>query len=230
MQGQSYTSRSGRRVPRKDFMPIATCCRRQCHDKVDEVNQKILFDSFWAIGNYDEQNMRIAGLMSNVTTKRPLAAAAVRGHYAATWHYKISVAPIAKEFVVCRQFFQKVFGITSDRLRVLHAKLLNGSALHSMRGKHHNRLRISPDVWLLLRGFCESIPHRGSHYSRMSKMKYFENPELNMTQLFSLFEDYYHAVTGSVLNVAFKTFRSYFNSHLEYAFRRPRTDICNLCF
>jgi len=48
--------------------------------------------------------------------------------------------------------------------------------------------------------------------------------------LFELFEDYYQSVLGDVLPVAFSTFKRYFNRNLEFSFRQPRTDICNVCF
>ena len=60
--------------------------------------------------------------------------------------------------------------------------------------------------------------------------KNFDNPDLSLQSLFELFEEYYQSVSGEILPVKFSTFEEYFNLNLEYSFRKPRTDICNVCF
>src|SRR6478735_5393609 len=71
VQGQSYVGRTGLMVEGKRFAPVTTCCKRQCHQKVDAVEQQSLFNEFWTIGDYDQQNQFLAGSMSNSQSKRP---------------------------------------------------------------------------------------------------------------------------------------------------------------
>jgi len=53
---------------------------------------------------------------------------------------------------------------------------------------------------------------------------------LNMTKLYELFLGYFEAITGRHLNLAFKTCELYFNVHIPFGFRLPRSDVCNKCY
>jgi len=114
----------------------------------------------------------------------------------------------------------------------LQDKILNGNDVNDQRGKHTSRpRRVDPDDWMLLHIFCKSLPHQKSHYhAGKSDRFYFTNPTLDMNKLYELFTDYFEAVTGRQLNVAFKTFEMYFIMHVPYGFRLPRSDVCNQCY
>ena len=145
----------------RDFVPVQHCCRRRCHEKVDPTDQEHLFRTFWKIGDYDQQNLYLNGLMSNVAIKRPLAAP-VRANYRCTWHYLMKVR--GRQSVVCRKFFHAVFDIGIKRTFLLQRKVMDDIELKSMRGKHMNRPhKISSDIWLLLKVFCESLHHCAAH-------------------------------------------------------------------
>lgn len=105
--------------------------------------------------------------------------------------------------------------------------------MHDRRGKHENHvIKLSDDVKQLIELHCLTIPHSESHYgSEKSNLKYFENSNLALNKLYSLFLDYYTAFTGNFdPPIDFSTYCKYFNHNLSYSFGQPRVDVCNLCY
>jgi hypothetical protein len=137
-----------------------------------------------------------------------------------------------KSVAVCQEFLRKVLNITKKRLEVIQGKLITGYPITDGRGKHKNRPnKTAQEVWELLHVFCDQLPHSTSHYSySRTQRKYFSNPQLNMRILWETFIDYYEAVSGKLLSIAFKSFERYFVTHLPFGFRRPRSDVCNMCY
>jgi len=188
MQGKSYVRSSGQRVPGRRFEPVQNCCRRRCHERINEDSQRVLFTDFWKLSDYEPQNVFLSGLMSS-TPVQSMYIAPIRANRGKNWHYKLKEKGI--ETVVCKQFFHLVFKVNIMRTRVLQDKLSSGIPLRSWRGCHDNRpQKTSQEVWVLLKLYCNSLPHRNSHYTSSAR-KYFENPLLNMSILYSAFLEYY---------------------------------------
>lgn len=53
---------------------------------------------------------------------------------------------------------------------------------------------------------------------------------LNIKKLFDLFCEYYHCITGTELSIKYNTSARYFNRNMAFSFRKPRTDVCNICY
>lgn len=65
-------------------------------------------------------------------------------------------------------------------------------------GRRESHVQLTEDLKRMIIEHCESIPHRSSHYKRKSSnLKYFENPSLNLTQLYKLFGEYYSEKIGA---------------------------------
>lgn len=229
VQGKSYVNRKNKVVPPRKFTAITACCKRNCCVKIPATQQRIVYMSFWSIGDYEAQNRQLAGLMSNIGTRSRLIAPRRRNRRA-RWKYTFNICGTL--IVVCQKFFHRVLKIPTKRSFTLQMKILDSVPLASQRGKHKNRPhRIDSGVWVLLKLFCASLPHRESHYSNLkTRRMYFTNPMLNLEILFELFTDYYSAITGGDLMVNFNTFVRYFNRNLNFSFRLPRTDVCNMCY
>lgn len=118
-QGLAYRTRSQQLVPAQTFIPVDNCCKRQCFQKIDERDQRGLFENFYQISSYDKQNLHLSGLMSSVSTRRISTAPATHNRQA-MWHYVLKVR--GKETVVCRTFFQAVFHIGVKRTFFLPKK------------------------------------------------------------------------------------------------------------
>ena len=192
-------------------------------------NQKTLYSEYRGLGDYNRQSIYLSGCMSKTEPKRRIAVSSRKRRV--VWHYKMKLN--GNTIVVCQMFFRKVLRETTKRLEILQNKILSGSNVLDDRGKHATRPnKVDADAWTLLHVYCaECIPHAPSHYSHTkTDRQYFLNPDLSMKKLYKGFVDYYGAVTGKDLRLAFNTFERHFVTREPYGFRLPRTDVCNLCY
>ena len=228
IQGRRYTNTSGDSKPARSFRPVTTCCRRKCYCMSVE-DQKTLYDDYRNLGDYNLQSMYLSGCMSKTEPKRRVTVPSSHKQRA-VWHYKVRLA--GKSLIVCQLFLRNVLRESPKRLEILQSKILAGNGLLDERGKHTNRPnQIDFEAWTLLDVYCESIPHAPSHYSHSkTDRQYFLNPDLNMKKVFDGFIDYYGAVTGNDIVIAFNTFERHFVTSMPYGFKLPRTDVCNMCF
>lgn len=183
------------------------------------------------MGNKDKQNHYLAGLMSRTSPRRPEKAPSSGQNRLNTWSYYISCK--GEKIPVCKTFLVNLFQINKRRLEVVQNKLIMSLSLDDMKGRHDSRPnKISEEVWILVQEHCKSLPHKQGHYVRKdTSLNYFTNPQLTLQALYNLFVEYYVAVTGNELEgVAFSTYSKYFNLNVNFTFRQPRTDVCNLCY
>ena len=213
----------------RPFNATTKCCRRKCHEKINVEQQEELYTEYRALSDYNKQSIYIHGCISCVKPKR-LQTVVLRRNRRAAWHY--SFKRNGNVIFVCQFFFRRVLGVTKKRLEILQEKIFNADDLNDKRGKHKNRPnKVDRDAWVLLSVFCKTLPHQKSHYgSGNNERFYFTNPQLTMHKVYDLFVDYFEAVTGRELNVAFNTFQMYFNRHIPFGFKLPRSDVCNKCF
>lgn len=191
--------------------------------------QKKEFNTFWNLGDFHKQNIHLESRMKSYVpaTRRTNSVQAKK----CTWIYKVrSGQPKCER--VCKRFFLKLYMITNGRLQRVQEKLLEGRELNDGRGKHATRLiKLTKDAKDLIMTFCKSLPHKRSHYSRRdSDLFYFENSDLNLRVLYSLFDDYFQSVTGEELSLSRSSFCDYFNHTVPFTFRPPRSDVCDFCF
>lgn len=99
------------------------------------------------------------------------------------------------------------------------------------RGKGSIRKNKIPDeTWQMIKEHWNSFPSKKSHYGRKkSERKFFDNPELNITILYSLFKEHYKEKTGQDLSMKYSTYQKFFSKNSEYSFRAPKTDVCDFC-
>ena len=134
---------------------------------------------------------------------------------------------------VCQNFLCKVLDIGRKRIRVLQSKIGKNESLADNRGRHENHvIRLTDEVKNLIEEHCLSIPHSESHYRReKSSLQYFDNPDLNLTTLYQLFLEFYAMKTGKTeIPLTRTTYEKYFQYNQNFAFSKPRTDVCDFCF
>lgn len=101
------------------------------------------------------------------------------------------------------------------------------------RGHHINRPhKLKPNVLELMKTHLESIPHSLSHYSgNKTSLKYFDNPNLNIKTLYTMFQEFFRAKINENLKKSyphyFKCFKSKFGN--EFGITTPKTDVCDYC-
>ena len=107
-------------------------------------------------------------------------------------------------------------------------KRLKYESLRDNRGRRSSEcsVRMTDEIKKVIQEHCSSIPHSESHYKRAdSSVTYFDNSDLTLTKLYSLFEEYYTEKTGNLnIRLSELTYSKYFNHNLNFAFSK----FCNL--
>jgi hypothetical protein len=131
---------------------------------------------------------------------------------------------------ICRAFIVSLYDISVKRIRNIQKKIILGHlTMIDKRGKHATRPhRLDDDVIRYFHEHIEAIPSKESHYSP-SKRRYFENPDLNITKLYELFQEYYYEKTQKQLRLKYSTYFKIFRARSPVSFKQPKTDICNVC-
>ena len=135
--------------------------------------------------------------------------------------------------MICQKFICNVFGIGVKRIKTVQKKIKSGETMEDKRGRHMNqKVKLTDDLKTLIQVHYKSIPHSESHYSREnSKLNYFYDRSLTLSELYLLFLDFYTAVTGNEsIPIDKTTYYNYFNHHVNFSFDLPQTDVCDNCY
>lgn len=149
------------------------------------------------------------------------------------WEYSYDSPTNGIRTAVCQKFLCSLLKIKKGRFAPIQKKIKNNESLENNTGKHSNHsMRLSEDLKKIIDEHCSSIPHSQSHYSlERSQLFYFENSNLILTKLYSLFLEYYAEKTGHLEPVITKsTYSKYFNENEKFSFSTPHTDVCEFCF
>lgn len=228
--GQGYVSKfTGRNIQGKKFAQISNCCLEKCFQNFSYDCQRSLFNDFYDLKNKNTQDLFLAGCMclgqASNKTKKTVGSVVERHN---TWKYQLTFNGISKP--VCRSFICNLYQFASPkRVRVLQDKILRKEPIEDKRGKHGNHKKIEPDVYSLALDHLKSIPNKPAHYSYVkSNRLYFQNPDLNIKKIFTLFQDYFKEHTGNNLQMKYKTYFKFFRE-TNFDFKVPKTDTCDFC-
>ncbi len=108
-QGEEYINASGNIVNEKTFKYIDICCKKSCCTQLSFDEQKIKFDEFWSLSEFDLQNYMLFSLMN---------------HKKYFWKYSINIYGQLK--IICQKFLLNLLQISKKRIRTLQNKIING--------------------------------------------------------------------------------------------------------
>ncbi|KAJ4437833.1 hypothetical protein ANN_13771 [Periplaneta americana] len=146
-----------------------------------------------------------------------------------TWEHMLFIA--GSKIKICRPALCKLFQVSVRRLRVIQKKVLHNETFEERRGSHDNRPhKLESYVWVKLEGHLSMIPSEKSHYyGSKTNLNYFQNPNLNVKTLFEMFSKNFFEQTGKKLTMKYVTYFKFLKEHSNYAFKQPKTDICDFC-
>lgn len=145
--GEAYENARGELVPEKRVGP--TCgCPQKCREKLKNKEQEI-FNAFWSIGKYEDQNAYLSDLLQIMTPKRrrnsKKRASNVESRRGVSVQYFLKVDDA--DVQVCKKEFLAVHGLRTKRVEVVREKMCAGGGLDLLadhRGKHGNRANKLP--------------------------------------------------------------------------------------
>lgn len=144
--------------------------------------------------------------------------------------------------IVCRGAFEKCYGISKRKIRVLLKKMDQAdgvSVQQDMRGRHEKKMtKLLPEARQTVIAYICSYKACESHYRRSrTQKKYFES-NVSMTKMWQDFcaNNPHFKTNSSKRNnkgpvISFSTFRNIFHQNLRdtLSFRKARVDTCQYC-
>lgn len=228
--GKEYVSvKTGRLVAGRQIGPP---CRDGCFDKVTLPVITVLFNDFWAMGNYDAQTAYIQKLIHKVPVKRhrPSKTPDNPGKHR-EFMLNYSVAYQNETFPVCKQAFTAIFGITRKRVEFAIRKTTSTHVPElDQRGRHEPAGKITGEKAQHVRDHINQLQTVTSHYSRARNphRKYLES-NLTISKLYKSYEEWMSANHPEIEKVTQSYYHSTFTNEFNIGFQPPRSDTCSTC-
>ena len=228
-RGEKYESCKSKRVMPPKKIGNACKCKNKCFEKVGEEGVKCIFDSFWAIGDYNKQNEYLSSRIAVNKPKRKYtkkeSSDAVRYEYSVKFH--------DEEFVICRNAFHAVHGISAKRCIIQQQRMrasTTGTPIADKRGQGPSANKITGPKLDCVYEHIESLPTTSSHYTRARcpHRKYLEAGG-TIKLMYDKYEFWMREMHPDVEVVKLRFYEKIFTECYNIAFKLPKKDTCATC-
>lgn len=183
--GKEYLNVRGHYVPARKIGPDCKC-KLMCYKQVDESMRNMIFEGFYNLKSYDEQNAYLFGLIRKHDIKRKTNPNSARR----TCTYKYYLRFRGREINVCKVAFARIHSISAKKIRGLCEKLDQNILFpKDGRGKHTNRpQKIQPETQELIRRHLYTLLRSADVRDYFKEDKnHPSSTELNITKLYKHF-------------------------------------------
>ena len=201
--GESYTTRKGKVVPKRNVMPIFVHnCKKECNLVTDGKRENI-FSNFWKMGNFELQNSFICSSIKEIHKFRSRPRKERSGDSASQSNahqkqlsrsYTLRLGETS--WVVCKSFFLRTLSISNGRIHralQLPKHRPDGMGYSDMRGKQKNsRTRtVKESDKKFVHEHIRSVPTYISHYARahISERKRYYSPGVTISKLYQPYKE-----------------------------------------
>ncbi|KAG7175562.1 hypothetical protein Hamer_G025513 [Homarus americanus] len=177
LSGQAYVNTKGELVGPRAIGPDCNC-KNKCFTAVSDDNRNAIFNGYYSLNSYDEQNAYLYGLIRRHDIQRKRKPVSERR----TCSYKYYIRIKGKEIQVCKKAFANIHGISDKKIRTLCIKHEQNILFpRDNRGRHRNRPKKHHILKML------SGPN-GSDYIKTDKN---QGPDVNISKLHKSFLQQY---------------------------------------
>lgn len=219
--GKAYTTKGVERPGRK--MKELEYCILKCRSRVPEETIKILFESYWALGDYQ---LRVNYISSLITVEEKKTQKLRSKKKRECSHlYFVKLGQDFKERV-CKKCFCAIFDETHRFVSLIASKKkksMSGIIDNSLRGKFSN-IKWSEETLIRVRDHILSFPQYESHYGRGKTNKMFLPSHLNLKLMYKLYCE-----MNAGQDCVSKTIYSKIFKSMNLSFKKPKVDTCSKC-
>lgn len=231
-QGKKYESAKSKKImaPKKIGPPCK--CKNKCLENIGEEGVQCIFYSFWAIGDYNAQNLYLSSRMKILKPKRKYT----KKETSDAKRYEYSVKYKENTFVVCRIAFYSVHGISEKRCMLQQKRMREsptGTPTPDKRGKGPSANKITGERLECVYEHIESLPTTTSHYTRQRcPHRRYLGLEDGGGTLQTMYDAYCYWMENFHPDVQLVNARYYirvFTEEFNIVFKLPKKDTCALC-
>lgn len=221
-----YQDSTGKLIPGRCVGELCHCILK-CKEMLTDPLQKVIFEEFWNLSNFDKQNAYLFGCIEAFGVKRRYGNSTPEtSRRQKSYYFKVNIDGEMKR--ICRKSFLAVHGLQNSRgcLNNILKQIKSGSTPKTdKRGKHENRPhRIAEDRVQSVHDHIKSIPTYQSHYSRsQNPQKTFFDSNLTIQ---SLYQDLYltYCKERNIKPVSANFYRQTSCECYSIGFKLPRSD------
>ncbi|CAH1109932.1 unnamed protein product [Psylliodes chrysocephalus] len=131
---------------------------------------------------------------------------------------------------VCKQFFLNTLSISSQVVKAVIKKTgVHETVNKDLRGKVCKNSLIEEDVKQNIRDHINSFEFIESHYCRTNTSRLYLPPSLNVSKMYSLYEE--HCKDNNIKKIATESmYRRIFSEEFNISFVKPKKDLCDICY
>lgn len=187
LAGQAYVNTKGELVGPRAIGPDCNC-KNKCFLAVSDENRNAIFNGYYSLNSYDEQNAYLYGLIRRHDIQRKRKPVSERR----TCSYKYYIRIKGKEIQVCKKAFANIHGISDKKIRTLCIKHEQNILFpRDNRGRHRNRpKKVTPELVTLIKHHILKMLSgpNGSDYIKTDKN---QGPDVNISKLHKSFLQQY---------------------------------------
>ncbi|XP_037779592.1 uncharacterized protein LOC119576110 [Penaeus monodon] len=187
LSGQAYVNTKGELVGPRAIGPDCNC-KNKCFTVVSDDNRNAIFNGYYSLNSYDEQNAYLYGLIRRHDIQRKRKPVSERR----TCSYKYYVRIKGKELQVCKKAFANIHGISDKKIRTLCIKHEQNILFpRDNRGRHKNRpKKVTPELVTLIKHHILKMLS-GPNGSDFIKTDKNQGPDVNISKLHKNFLQQY---------------------------------------
>ena len=220
-------SAKGKSVPKREIK-ANPCerCKFKCGEKFSHEQREQLHADYWSI---EPRERKYDYISQYVEESKPERQKKTRK--TVSRKYSFPHPNTHEKIRVCKRFFLMTLDISDQTvngpLKKQRQRLVQSAT--DGRGKHtaHNK---TPDSDLqTVRAHIQSFPALESHYCRKDSKRQYLESNLNIKQMYRLYEKHMQTVGKGALAVSQQVYRKIFNTEFNLSFHKPKKDQCKHC-
>lgn len=201
----------------------------KCHTKIDEVQQSVIFQTYYDLTNWTEKTFFLRSSVERTEVKRklsdlnPITQQKNRNYTYRFW--LLDSAGIKQE--VCNHFFYQCLQVNSTRVYRALSTITSNPNAKDRRGNQPSKNKTNQRDKEYVKEFIAKFPKYKSHYGRNNSDRDYLAPCLNIRKMYREYKSVSDFRGRTVLSE--NIFRLIFNTEFNLAFKRPKTDTCKTC-
>ncbi len=196
-------------------------------ENVPEVTRREIFDTFWKLSSFSEQNVFLCGLIvqQKPNVRRPRNSTRNAKSVSNSFRFQVR----GNSVTVCKRFFLQTLQVSDGRMTRAIQKIREGQQPGSDgRGRH---LPKNKTLKAAMNGVCDhiaSFPSYQSHYSRSENpnRKYLP-PDMNVRTMYELYKE--KCTEKGDIPVSEAIYRRTYSNEFNLHFHQPLKDTCTRC-